>query len=413
MKTKSVNRFDRGELQSAEKTPQGFLRVPIFATRAGVFIYKTGDGKVIREFRPPDEVFKTDSLATLIGAPVTLRHPPEMITPANVSLYQKGYALESITQDGDKVSGTIIISHADAINAVESDGLREVSCGYMADLVEEPGVYEGQAYDFVQRNIKYNHIAIVDKGRAGPDVRIRLDSADAVMETETTQNPKPIKKEEISMGKVRLDGKEHEVTAEVQTAVEADQAVHQKTKSDLESASTSNVSLKKENTDLGAKVSSTETKLAETEAKLEATEAKLDAANEELKKRNDSAEPSDAKIRDYAKARMNLEKLASHVLSKEQLEKMDSMTDVEIKKAIIQADSPTAILDGKSEIYLETRFDSVAEKVRARSDFNTNFGRAVVKNDSRDEAVPDSDEKRKQMRRDSVEEWKKPLSATK
>ena len=110
---------------------------------------------------------------------------------------------------------------------------------------------------------------------------------------------------------------------------------------------------------------------------------------------------------------MSLEKIAAHVLPQEQIEKMDSMSDVEIKKAIIQADSPTAILDGKSEIYLETRFDSVAEKIRARSDFNTNFGKAVVKNDSRNEAAPDSDEKRKQMRKDSEDEWKKPLSATK
>lgn len=413
MKTKTVARFDKGELHIAERTPQGFLRVPVYATRAGVFTYKTGDGKIIREFRPPEEVFKTDSLATLAGAPVTLRHPPEMITPQNVSIYQKGYALESIKQDGDKVSGTIIISHADAIGAVESEGLREVSCGYLADLVEEPGSYEGQSYDFVQRNIKYNHIAIVDKGRAGPDVRIRLDSADAVMEVETIQPIKTTKKEEISMGKVRLDGKEHEVTSEVQSGVEAEQAVHQKTKTDLEAANSANTALKKENTDLTAKVSSSESKLAETEAKLESTEAKLDAANEELKKRTDAADPNDAKVREFAKARMSLEKIASHILPKEQLEKLDSMSDVEVKKAIIQADSPTAILDGKSEIYLETRFDSVAEKIRARSDFNSSFGKAVVKNDSRDEAVPDSDEKRKQMRKDSEEEWKKPLSATK
>lgn len=413
MKTKTVTRFDKGELQGAEKTPQGFLRVPVYATRAGVFSYKTGDGKIIREFRPPEEVFKADSLATLAGAPVTLRHPPEMITPENVSLYQKGYALESIKQDGDKVSGTLIISHADAIGAVESEGLREVSCGYLADLIEEAGSYEGQSYDFVQRNIKYNHIAIVDKGRAGPDVRIRLDSADAVMEVETSNPTKTITKEEIPMGKVRLNGKEFEVAPEVQAAVEADQANQQKVKSDLEAAQSENAALKKENADLTAKMTGSEGKLAETEAKLESTEAKLDAANEELKKRTDAADPSDAKVREFAKARMSLEKIASHILPQEQIEKLDSMSDVEIKKAIIQADSPMAILDGKSEIYLETRFDSVAEKIRARSDFNTNFGKAVVKNDSRNEATPDSDEKRKQMRKDSEEEWKKPLSATK
>ena len=65
MKT-SVLRFDRGEFKTVEKTPQGFLKVPAYATRAGVFNYKTNDGKIIRELRSPEEVFHKDSLSSEI-----------------------------------------------------------------------------------------------------------------------------------------------------------------------------------------------------------------------------------------------------------------------------------------------------------------------------------------------------------
>lgn len=107
-----------------------------------------------------------------------------MLTPKNVKKYQVGFAFEQARQDGDKISIPLVVADEGAIDAVEKNGLREVSCGYYADSVLEPGVFEGQAYDFVQKNIRYNHIAIVEKGRAGSEVRIRLDAEDAVMELE-------------------------------------------------------------------------------------------------------------------------------------------------------------------------------------------------------------------------------------
>lgn len=399
MKTQVI-RFDKGELQNAERTPQGFLRVPVYATRAGVFTYKTGDGKIIRELRPPEEVFKADSLQSLSGAPFTLRHPPEMITPKNVTKYQKGHVLENIRQDGDKVSCSVIISDADAIAAVEN-GMREVSCGYHADVFDEAGIFQGQPYDVVQRNIRYNHLAATDKGRAGPEVRIRLDAADAVMEQEPSTTTH---KENSDMEKINIGGKEFEVSKEVKTAIESEQTKAKETSAKLDSAQTEISGLKKTNEDL-TKTNSDLTKSVET------TQAKLDTANDDLKKRTDSA-PDESKVRELVKSRINLEKVASHALPKEKLEKLDSMSDVEIKKSVIQADSPTAQLDGKSDVYIETRFDAIAEKVRARADFNSGIGRAIVANDARkDEKEPDASDARAKMRKDSEDEWKKPLAS--
>lgn len=177
-----VRRFDFGELKSATRTPQGFLMCPGFATRTGVFPYMDGSGKIRRELRHPDDVFAPESLATLKNAPVTIEHPPVMLDPSNVALYRKGHVTDSVEVNRDLVEIMMIIEDQDAIDAVEKDGLRELSSGYTADIVEEEGVYNGAPYDFRQKNIMYNHQAIVRRGRAGPEVRLRLDSADAVMQ---------------------------------------------------------------------------------------------------------------------------------------------------------------------------------------------------------------------------------------
>lgn len=178
-----VRRFDLGgSITSIERTPQGFLKVPGFATRTGVFTYMDGDGKVRRELRHPDDVFDPVSLATLRNAVVTLDHPPELVTPENFKTYSKGYTTDRVEVNRDLVETDLIIAADDAIAAVEKEGIRELSCGYVSDLDEEPGVYNGTPYDFKQTNIKYNHVALVKRGRAGPEARLRLDSADAVMQ---------------------------------------------------------------------------------------------------------------------------------------------------------------------------------------------------------------------------------------
>jgi len=74
---KQVRRFDLGEIKSATRTPQGFLKCPGFATRTGVFPYLNADGSIRNELRHPDDVNDPESLATLKNATVTIEHPPE------------------------------------------------------------------------------------------------------------------------------------------------------------------------------------------------------------------------------------------------------------------------------------------------------------------------------------------------
>lgn len=79
---------------------------------------------------------------------------------------------------------------------------KELSCGYRCRYDWTPGTFEGQAYDVVQRDIRGNHLALVDQGRMGPEVAVldardqftfTLDTKDMKMEKE---NAVPVKDQE-------------------------------------------------------------------------------------------------------------------------------------------------------------------------------------------------------------------------
>lgn len=68
------------------------------------------------------------------------------------------------------LDNSLFITDIDAIRDIEEDKAKEISCAYLYDPDFTPGEWEGQSYDFVMRNIRGNHIALVEEGRAGADV---------------------------------------------------------------------------------------------------------------------------------------------------------------------------------------------------------------------------------------------------
>lgn len=204
----TVYRCDIGTIGDLERTPQGGLRIPAFPTRVGVFPYLMADGTVRREYRPADEVLSADSLATLAHAPVTDLHPEREgvripITPENYREYSVGHVAEDVRPMSDHVAATLLIQDQDEILKIESGIRRECSAGYGCIIDETAGVTDqGEIYDVIQRNIRYNHVAIGPQGwgRAGSSVALRLDSSDAVQRDDMKET---------------IDGKEYTVgTAE-------------------------------------------------------------------------------------------------------------------------------------------------------------------------------------------------------
>jgi hypothetical protein len=159
------------------ETPEGYLichDVPI--NRIGSQDYLGAEidgwdgaenGKTYKIMRRKNEVLSPATLASFEGKPVCDGHPPEDVSTDNINFYSKGHA-QNIRPDSvtGQTLADLFVVDASLINEIKN-GKRDVSCGYTYDLFKNPnGTLE-------QRNIRGNHIAIVDKGRAGPTVCIR------------------------------------------------------------------------------------------------------------------------------------------------------------------------------------------------------------------------------------------------
>lgn len=175
--THRVLRFDRSAPVSVHRTDDGFLRLDAYPTRCGILEYQAADGSVRRELRAPADVFAPESLATLAGAAVTVGHPG-LVTPATMRRERVGVVVGNPRQDGTAVFSVLQLDDESAISRAEARELVELSCGYRCDWDPTPGVFEGQAYDGRQVNIRYNHVALLPsgKGRAGAQCSLRLDS---------------------------------------------------------------------------------------------------------------------------------------------------------------------------------------------------------------------------------------------
>ena len=170
-----IKRFDTFKLPKVAKTKEGYLRGEVVASRAGVFEYRNVDGSIRRELRHPDEVFKTDSLDTLKMIPVTDDHPDDFVDSSNADKLQAGYTGENWKIDGANIIVSLTVTKKDAVRKITSGKKAALSLGYSTVLIREDGIYNGERYDYKQTEIVYNHLALVEEGRAGIAARFRMD----------------------------------------------------------------------------------------------------------------------------------------------------------------------------------------------------------------------------------------------
>lgn len=286
-------------------TKDGFLKGESIVSRTGVFIYRNADGSERRELRHPDDVFNQDSLDSLISIPVTINHPTELVNSDNAHMYSVGLTGEKVKRDDNDIVVSLTVSHKKAIDAINA-GKRELSLGYNLDLLEEAGDYEGEKYTHRQKNINYNHLALVDKARAGRSARINLDGI--ITEDEEINILK--KEEEIKMTQeVHIEKEDSEKIAMQKRLVNSD-AVIDELKAELEKLK----SVRKDEADISEKVN-----------------ARIDLITKAIKVTNfDSAE-------------------------------LTNKTDRQIMESVIKALHPETNLDSKCDVYVTARFDSLVE----------------------------------------------------
>jgi len=186
-------RCDRGSVAGEfTVTPEGYVRTLGRIAKPGIMVYRDASGKVSRELVPQSTLEDPEFLASLENKPLTVEHPPVMITPDNIADYRKGMVLAPVSFADGYVVAPIQVDDAEALAAMKA-GKVELAPGYEVDLDPTPGhdpIY-GQ-YDAIQtKRYGGNHTALCDKARGGADIRLlRTDSAVEVA-PESAAEPAP------------------------------------------------------------------------------------------------------------------------------------------------------------------------------------------------------------------------------
>lgn len=178
--TRKEIRYDHGVLVRRD-SQASFRRYDVKIARAGVFPYVYQDGTTRLEAKLPQDLFSQTTIDSAKGAPITDDHVPPsdskgLVTPENYQKYVKGSLGDTITVQDGHLCGVETLLDSGLMAKVDRGEKVELSIGFELDIDPTPGEYNGQRYDAVQRNIRINHVAHVDKGRAGETVRVQTDS---------------------------------------------------------------------------------------------------------------------------------------------------------------------------------------------------------------------------------------------
>jgi len=368
--------IDRLNLSTERKyTPEGFLTVPATIGRTGIQEYTALElgltdrkpNEIIKVFRSEDEVFHPESLSSFSNKPVTDGHPPELVNASNSKSFTVGMAGSDISRNGDFINATLNITDEDAIKGIES-GKVEVSNGYLADIILQDGVTEsGLQFDAVQKNIRGNHIAIVDRGRAGSSCRI-------------ADNLNQPKGEKMADKTVVIDGVSFEVSDQVSQAI-----------------SKLTDKIKESDTALAEKDLLIEKNLSDSNAKADELQAKLDDALSKVLDPNQI----DALVVDRLALIDALRKIDDSIV-------WDGKSSDMLKKEVVSAKCANVKVDDVSADYINARFDMLVE---ASNDTQLNDGitQALISQQKQTDVDnrPADVIAREKMISDSKSAWKK------
>lgn len=125
--------------------------------------------KVYQLYRDPDELKKAAASANNI--PLLDEHIPVSTDDHRPDSVVGSTGSDAVFND-PYLDQSLVVWTKDAIRGIENRRQQEISCAYYYTADMTPGTFQGQDYDGVMRNIRFNHVALVEKGRAGPDVMV-------------------------------------------------------------------------------------------------------------------------------------------------------------------------------------------------------------------------------------------------
>jgi hypothetical protein len=268
-----------------------------------------------------------------------------------------------VSVEGGFVNVDLIITQDSLIGQIERREKTETSCAYDSWIDHTSGIWRGmdgkgepEPYDVIQRGHINNHIAITKRGRGGREIRLHLDSEDAIAVDESSTGEQM---------KITLDIDGAGVEMEPGAAAIIKEALGKRDTVIAESKITHDSVVKEKDT-LQAKHDQLETDLKETKEKLEL--------------KVDSMEP--AELSKLVKARAELVNKAGTLLDKEEMLTVDAADDIEVMRAAVRKHTKLKLTtdkddaDYKSDGYVTARFDALFD---ARSqDGQTRLAAGVV-----------------------------------
>lgn len=336
MTTQTVAISDRAPLDGAPRlTKDGYLIATAKIARTGIQDYLGREfGKPelrrVRVYRPESEVFSGDALASFAHKPITVDHPSEPIDAKSWRQHAIGFVGGEVARDGDYIRVPLTIMDADAIQTLNG-GKRELSCGYLCTIDWTPGkTPDGQDYDAIQTGIRGNHLALVDQARAGPECRIG----------DAWNRPVNQQEEEAMTLKVTVDGFTFDASEQAAQAI---------------------AKLGEKVTTKDAEITTIKADHSKALAAKDADIAKKDAEIDSLKAKVLSDADLDKRVADRAALIGAAKALAPTVETK-------GLSDAAIRKAVVKALLGDASVDGKSDAYVDARFDILAEDAAKGSD---------------------------------------------
>jgi len=326
--------FDRASFSTRVITDEGFMSATAKVGRPGVQEYVKGVdfndedlpdslkakpfGTLIKVLRTPAAVFNPNSMKSFEHKPITNNHPKSrVVDSSNVKDLQVGFSKDvRATADGEAIEATILVQDAKTIKQIEL-GKDQISLGYEAEIDFVPGMdTDHGAYDGIMNNIQGNHIAIVDRARAGTDFRLN----------DTQPNEGKVMKTRV------IDGKSIELSddaADIFDAIKADNAAKD------------------------VVITGLKTKVADSAVELDTVKGERDAAKANVV--NDDA--VNAQVAKQVKARMALVDAASKVIDGD----LSTQTDKEIRLAVIKklSDSKVVVADDATDDYINAAYSAL------------------------------------------------------
>ncbi|MGL6344110.1 MAG: DUF2213 domain-containing protein, partial [Waterburya sp.] len=317
---------------------------------------------------------------------------------SNSGSYLAGMTSNLAIIDGDFLGIAMTITDDKTIDDIVSGRKRQISCGY------ETEVEKREDGKFYQTHRTGNHIAIVEKGRAGANASIHMDSWNFELE-ETEENEKSEKESTNSFSDSILDKFGSENVPE--KSIRLDRTSMQKFNLDGFEFETDNLDLAKhaksvdsqlkQNRELLDSQNSRADSLTTENQELKTKLAALEGANEALKadsqKLNQDKEDLQNQLKEASTSKMSDEEVAKGVQARLDIwdqvlpefradnaeYKADfSKSPLQVKTEFVKLRYPNMKLDGKDPNFIDGMFEvAIASKVESNSEANFNSAQRV------------------------------------